>query len=164
MLDGIVGWPSDPVPRMRAEDGDRGRVDTETPTPPTARPVPPVQQPSVRRIMISKEDIARYGSTEGCRRCRMSERGDEEGYRGSNHSDECRRRMEEKIRGDEGQKHRVERADRRRDEFLAKEVAQGSDGRSPVDQGDASERAERGPVGEERPETVDREPEENVDD
>ena len=71
-------------------------------------------------MMIRKEDVAMYGPTEGCRRCRMLERGMDEGNREAGHSDECRARMEAKIRDDPAQRQRLEAADRRRDEYLAR--------------------------------------------
>ena len=128
LFDGIVGWPNDPMAR-RKPGSDQPRVDTETPRPPVPREAPPVQEAQVRRMMIRKDDVARYGATEGCRRCRMLERGLDEGNREAGHSDECRIRMEAMIRGDPAQRQRLEAADRRRDEYLAREVEKGVDRR-----------------------------------
>ena len=51
----------------------------------------------------------------------MLERGVGEGNCEAGHSDECRVRMEAKIREDPAQRQRLEAADRR-DEYLAREV------------------------------------------
>ena len=126
LFDGIVGWPNDPMAR-RKPGSDQPRVDIETPRPPVPSEAPPVQAAQVRRIMIRKEDVTIYGATEGCRRCRMLERGLDEGNREAGHSDECRTRMEAMIRGDPAQRQRLEAADRRRDEYLAREVEKGVD-------------------------------------
>ena len=72
--------------------------------------------------MIRKEDEARYGPTEGCRRCGILERSMDEGNREAGHSEECRLRMEAEIRDDPAQRQRLEAADRRRDKYLAREV------------------------------------------
>ena len=85
----------------------------------------PVPGAPVRRMMIRKEDVARYGPTEGGRRCRMLERGMDEGNCEAGHSDECRLRMEVQIRDDPAQRQRLEAADRRRDKYLAREVERG---------------------------------------
>ena len=45
-----------------------------------------------------------------------------EGNREAGHSDVSRTRMEAKIRDDPAQRQRLEAADRRRDEYLAREV------------------------------------------
>ena len=87
LFDGIVGWPSGPMAR-RKPDNNQPRVDTETQKPPAPRDVPPVQAAQVRRMMIRKEDVIRCFPTEGCRRCRMLERGMDEGNREAGHSDE----------------------------------------------------------------------------
>ena len=55
----------------------------------------------------------------------MFERGMDEGNREAGHSDECRARVEAKIRDDPAQRQRLEAADRRRDEYLAREVQKG---------------------------------------
>ena len=55
----------------------------------------------------------------------MLDRGMDEGNREARHSDECRLRMEAKIRDDPAQRHRLEAADRRRDEELARELEKG---------------------------------------
>ena len=78
LFDGIAGCPNDPLAR-RKPGSDQPRVDTETPRPPVPREAPPVQAAQVRRMMIRKEYVIRYGATEGCRRCRMLERGSDEG-------------------------------------------------------------------------------------
>ena len=55
----------------------------------------------------------------------MLERGMDEGNREAGHSDECRVRMEAKIREFIAQRQRLESANRRRDEYLAREVDRG---------------------------------------
>ena len=80
LFDDIVGWPSKPMARRKPGNG-QPQVDTETPRLPGPRDVPPVQAAQERRMMIRKEDVIRCGPTEGCRRCRMLERGMDEGHR-----------------------------------------------------------------------------------
>ena len=55
----------------------------------------------------------------------MLERGMDEENREAGHSDECRARMEANIRDDLAQTQRREAANRRRDEYLAREVEKG---------------------------------------
>ena len=86
-----------------------------------------MQAAQVRRMMIRKEDVIRYGATEVCRGWRMLERGLDEGNRKAGHSDACRTRMEDMIRGDPSQRQRLVAADRRRDEYLAREMERGVD-------------------------------------
>ena len=62
LFDGIAGWPSEPMAR-RKPGNDQPRVDTETPRPPAPRQ-DPVPAAPVRRMMIRKEDVTRYGPTE----------------------------------------------------------------------------------------------------
>ena len=107
-----------------------------------------MQAAQVRRMMIRKKDVIRHGATEGCRRCRMLERGMDEGNREAGHSDECRTRMEAMIREDPAQRQRLEAADRRRDEYLAREVERG------VDKGVEPEVEQEKPQ-EERPRRID---------
>ena len=119
LCDEIVGWPSDPSGTWSGEPG----VQSEAPRLPPRREPPPVAEPPTRRVMITTADIDRYGSTEGCRRCRAITRGElVEGKTSVAHSEECRRRIEERIRQDPEQKHRVEAAEERRDKYLAREV------------------------------------------
>ena len=98
----------------KGQGGSGWQLVTPCPRPPVPREAPPVQAAQVRR-MIRKEDVVRYGATEGCRRCRMLERGLDEGHREAGHGDECKTRMEAMIRGDPAQRQRLEAADRRRD-------------------------------------------------
>ena len=74
----------------------------------------------VQRFMIRKEDVHRYGVTEGCRICRNIARGVEEV--GGSHSEECRALMEISILADSKQAYRLQAVDKMRDEFLAREV------------------------------------------
>ena len=122
-VDAIIAWPSDPGGLKSGEAMQPPRANTEIPRCPEPREPSPVQKPLVRRLMIRKEDVHRYGATEGCRTCRGIERGVDEV--GGSHSEECRARIEKQIREDPTQAHRIRAADARRDEFMAREVERG---------------------------------------
>ena len=63
---------------------------------------PEIRAEQIRRIKITKQDLDRYQITLGCPGCLASNRG----VRGVNHTEKCRKRIEEEI-----QKKEPERID-----------------------------------------------------
>lgn len=71
-----------------------------------------------KRVMITRDIIARYGATAGCKKCRGLVTGDR-AYQHVHHSEDCRKRLEDMMRNDEAYREQVERAEFRRTERLA---------------------------------------------
>ena len=124
-LDRIRGVPWQPVPRPEEQAGE----------PQVIHPQPAEQQPDVpppppdggyipRGLLIKREYLEKYGYTQGCRKCRGILRGDESATRMS-HTVVCRNRIIEAMKGDPELKERVERADERQQEWIARQVEAG---------------------------------------
>ena len=95
----------------------------------------------------------------------MLESGKGEGNREAGHSDECRLRMKANTRDDPAQRQRLEAADRRRDEYFAREVERGvapevAQEKPPEEQKESA-RGEKRPAEEEGREEIAKEIEEN---
>ena len=82
-----------------------------------ARPAPAVQPFKPKAFKIYKDDVDRYGMTQGCHGCMALKRG--EGQRG--HTPECRARFAEELAKTEDGRKRVEKADERKRTFEEKE-------------------------------------------
>ena len=64
-------------------------------------PEPQVRQAVPRRMRFDDDDLNKYGFTIGCPGCKAKNRGNV----GVNHSEECRQRIEEKIREDDPERY-----------------------------------------------------------
>ena len=73
-----------------------------------------------RRVMITKEAIEKFGTTVNCARCRALARG--ENARTTNHSEECRLRMEARMSEDAAFKDRMGDNSIKRDRYLAEQI------------------------------------------
>ena len=73
-----------------------------------------------RRWKITKEDIETHGTTPGCLGCRTIKAG----LPRQNHSEHCRKRIEDEIKKTEEGRARVERSDTRIHEAIAKQLEQ----------------------------------------
>ena len=71
-----------------------------------------------------KDLLLKYGYTEGCRKCLLIRTGDQS-QPSLGHSQECRRRIEARMKNDPEQAERLRQAEMRQDEFLAGKVAAG---------------------------------------
>ena len=71
-----------------------------------------------KRLMIRRTDVEKYGETEGCAGCRAILEG-----RRQNHTEQCRVRLEEKMREHPTDKLRVERRSTVINEYLSKQLA-----------------------------------------
>ena len=81
--------------------------------------VPPVaKQPIKRRLKLTRQDFEKYGYTPGCSGCENAQTGS---Y-GRDHSEECRKRITERIESTERGKAKVESAAKRMDEAVAEEL------------------------------------------
>ena len=115
-LAGIRSLPAYGKSRPDSADGAQLPEAPEQPTEPTpARPTP------LRRMRINKSDLDKHGYTESCSQCRHIQRYGR-AQAGTQHSEQCRRRITEAIaQSDEG-KARIqadeERLDRRTAEHL----------------------------------------------
>ena len=78
-----------------------------------------VPEINVKRMMIRKEDVEKYGATKNCGGCQAVEEG--RGRR-VNHTQECRNRIEEEMKQDPNDAMRIERSKRRIDEEIGREV------------------------------------------
>jgi hypothetical protein len=72
---------------------------------------------NIKRMMIRKTDVMKYGETPGCPGCRAVLEG-----RRQNHTEECRKEMERKMEADPEGAEKVERNKRRVMEELGREV------------------------------------------
>ena len=103
----LRGIPRDPHRRVDAAEGNGLPGDD------------PVQ--AAKRVQITADAIKKFGPTPGCRKCKGVMAGDRS-YQYVHHSEDCRKRLEEKMMHDEGFKENLERASRRQVERLAQEL------------------------------------------
>ena len=71
-------------------------------------------------LYIQKSDMERYGYTETCKGCRAQQAG----LRPQSHSDMCRQRIKQAVRGDATPTVRVEQFDHRQNVGLAEHIQQ----------------------------------------
>ena len=71
-----------------------------------------------RRWKITKEDIEAYGTTPGCLGCRTMKAG----LPRQNHSENCRKRIEDEIKKTDEGRARVDRSNTRLDEYYASQI------------------------------------------
>ena len=115
-LQGVLATPwQNPAP----EDGDAPPAVLPPRDDRPAGPAPdPGAQEGPKQVYIRDVDLARYGYTAGCRRCRLMRDGDP--ARGVRHTTACRARIEEAMRADDDE--RLRRANDRRDEEIARRL------------------------------------------
>ena len=94
-----------------------------------------------RRTLLYKGDFTRYEFTVGCPGCIWMQLG--QGPR-RNHSDECRRRMEEELAKTEEGRQRIARANERIDHWVADQTQDDkNDDAPPGDDAGAAQGADR---------------------
>ena len=97
-------------------------ADPDIPRMPVDREPPAaVSEPVVRRVIITRAYLTKFGYTEGCSKCRAVELGDES-QPGLAHNAKCRERIENKMKEDPELNKRLEKAEGRQNEFLVKKV------------------------------------------
>ena len=139
LCDELVGVPSDPHGRWQGDIERPPDAVTDVPRMPVDRPpTVPYAEPVARRVLISRAYLDKFGFTEGCSKCRAVENGDETQPTLA-HSKACRDRIEAKLREDPVLKRKIEKADARRDHFLAKEVEREDDKSRRIDAPKAGE-------------------------
>ena len=120
LFDGLVGLPWDPSGKgteLSPEDvQDLPRVQVPRPE--------ADMHPRVRRVMISKAYVERFGPTPGCNKCRAITSGDNS-VPSLAHDPACRNRMEDLLAQDPDLAKVLDRARLREDEFLARRVEAG---------------------------------------
>ena len=115
---GVIGVPWQPSGTM---DGDGSRL-PEVPRV-TIREEEEEEAPKVRSAKIMPKHIVKVGYTKGCPKCTDLRNGTQELTR-RGHSVECRKRIEEELRNDEELRKDVEKAEKRKDEYLSKQIEQ----------------------------------------
>ena len=137
LFDGLVGLPWDPMGKGTELSPD------DAPELPRVQ-VPRAEadlHPRVRRVMISKAYVERFGPTPGCNKCRKIVAGDNSNPSLS-HDPACRNRMEDLLAQDPDLAKVLDRARLREDAFLARQVEAGAElGTRPVPGGAASSSA-----------------------
>ena len=79
--------------------------------------------PKVRATKIMPKHLEKVGYTKGCQKCADLKNGTQELTR-RGHSAECRKRIEEELRNDEELRKDVEKAEKRKDEYLSRHLEQ----------------------------------------
>ena len=131
MVSGMQGTPQQPNPTrvglripVRLSTDDSPAVEAPQAQPESGEgEIPPMPEaipdPLVRRTPITYKEVEKYGPTPGCTGCQAKTRG-EVTRRG--HSEKCRRRMEELMRQDVGDKKKIERGEERITHKIAKDI------------------------------------------
>ena len=121
-FDGIRGAPWDPS--GSGTDESREEVREIPGDIPRLRPREHTEESHIaqsRRVLINRSYLERWGYTLECPKCQAIANRDET-QPGLAHSAQCRDRIEELMREDPLLRKRVENADRRREEFLARKI------------------------------------------
>ncbi len=113
--DKLRSTPHDPLGTIRSP------TRSSRPEVPTKSKEEEEEEYKPRRAKIPRSCIKKFGVTPGCPKCRAIEQGDR-GHEAGGHSGKCRERMEELMKGDPMFKERVDRADERIMENLAKHM------------------------------------------
>ena len=117
-LDAIKGSPWAPSGVLRD-------VLPDVPRPILSRDEPPFvldeERPVPRNMIITHDNIKKFGYTPGCAKCRKLSRN-EYSHPGVAHSQDCRTRIEAASRTDPVYRDRAERAEQRKMGFFAREV------------------------------------------
>ena len=112
------GTPGRPNPQMPGSDIPvRIHLPQEHDIPGVAEPPPAKDEPQCRRTYLKHRDFQEHGYTEGCEGCKRLRTG---GMGARPHTEECRRRMEEILKGKTNP--RWERAQQRANERVWEEV------------------------------------------
>ena len=140
----VKGWPMIPIPGRgyrpisstanAGEDGEiseneemaeepQADVDENIELAETVENEPDKQ---MRGMRIRKQEITKYGKTEGCRACRTA-KADGSTKPGYYHNEECRRRIQEKMKNDEVDNLRLEEYLLRSSARMAERVSQKAD-------------------------------------
>ena len=140
-METIVGTPWRPQPAPA--DATVPRVLPPLPADQQLRNQPRPEEPEVRaplRPRISKHDVARWGFSEGCPRCRQIRSGKADG--GTKHSEKCRQRLETEMRRENDP--RIKRAEDKHTELEADKMR----AQEAIDARRAAKAAHRGGGGE----------------
>ena len=129
MFNRIVGTPWSPSGRAEMVGAEReqpraGDIPRTVEPPPAA--TTEASMPAVRRVLITRAYLEKFGYTLGCAKCRMLQEGDGN-HPARGHNDNCRKRIEAALRSDPELSERLDRAEARQTEYLAKQVEAGND-------------------------------------
>jgi len=84
-------------------------------------PEPQVHESAPHGVYIRPEELRDYGYTDACQKCRAMKRGDMS-LSGRSHSKECKERIRKAMAENDKHKEKVQAADDRKNEFLARQV------------------------------------------
>ena len=129
LFDSLIGVPWNPLGKQVGDQDDTAEEIRDVP------PLPRVLVPraafdppaSVRRALITRNMVDHFGVTPGCIKCRAIRIGDQT-QPALAHNADCRARMEQLMAEDDKFKKNLERAEQRRDEYLAQRVEAGDYG------------------------------------
>ena len=85
------------------------------------QPTREMTEPTARRRGITQIELEKYGFTEGCPGCIAKQRGE---VAKKGHSEACRKRIENLMRQDEGDRKKIEAADDRISHHIARRLEQ----------------------------------------
>ena len=114
---GVQGVPADQPEQVQGVQLEGGESEKDGPE--IDDPVPRERGPV--DIYIRTEDIKKYGYSKSCPKCRAMQLGDVTKSRAS-HSKECRARIRTSMVNDKVMRKKVEDAEKRRDEYLARRI------------------------------------------
>ena len=124
LFDSLVGVPWDPLNKNAGEDrGEEREEQGDLPRVVVPRAVED-DIPQVRRVLITRDLIEKFGTTEGCPKCRAIVNGDPT-RTDRGHNAACRTRIEGLLGKDPVLGKKLERAQQRQDEYLARRVEAG---------------------------------------
>jgi hypothetical protein len=115
MLDKIKGSPWMPA------GTHKGEAEIQRPVMPSGDGSDEFNRFQPRLMQINKSILDAVGYTPGCPKCRMTRLGDAS-RPGTSHSKECRQRAEAAVRANDQLRERLERAEQRKNRYLAREL------------------------------------------
>ena len=123
LFDALKGSPWNPQGQDAEPGGEERESTSELPRFTVVRSTEPVI-PQARRVLITRDILERVGYTLGCSKC-TAVLANEKRHPALAHSAACRARIEELMAKDPFLNKKLENANRRQDEFLARRVEAG---------------------------------------
>ena len=119
MIHDMRGSPQQPDPK---KEGSHVPVRIHFDPPSTTTPLPSIparQEKAMRRMMITPAMLTKYGYTDGCEACRLRAAGSD---RRAEHSEACRKGLEEAMSKEEGGRERLKKDQDRVNRRMAEQV------------------------------------------
>ena len=142
MIRELKGSPEQPDPK-KAGTHVPVRIHFDPPSTTTPLPsIPARQEKAMRRMMITPAMLTKYGYTDGCEACRLRAAGSD---RRAEHSEACRKGLEEAMSKEEGGRERLRNDQVRVNKRMAEQVeeqdrAKGEQGQDVAREEDAENR------------------------